>query len=311
VNLQTLPSPGAARRWCAAARAAGHGLGFVPTMGALHEGHLSLVQRAVRENDLCVVSIFVNPLQFDDPRDLECYPRDLGRDCALLAPSGCALVFTGDLAEFFPECCGGAEPADGRRIPLCDPGPGARGLEGRARAGHFAGVATIVARLFELVRPARAYFGEKDFQQTLVVKHVAGGLGFPEIVVCPTSREPDGLARSSRNVLLSAQARPRAAWLARALFAARADWIAGERRARTLETGLAARLTGAGIELDYAAVRDPERWTALVPRAPLTRARALVAARVGSVRRSANLSLSAGEASPSAPAEARGARGQR
>ncbi len=289
VAIERCSGPAEAARWCARARASGRALGLVPTMGALHEGHLTLVRRALAENDLACASVFVNPLQFDDPRDLERYPREPERDVELLAGAGCSMVFSGTLEEFFPEAAGSrAEPGpDGRTsrtaIPLFDPGPSAAGLEGEHRPGHFAGVATICARLFELVRPRRAYFGEKDFQQCLVVQHVARRLGYPEIVVCPTSREPDGLARSSRNLLLSFDERSRALALSRALFAARDAWRSGEREAERLERVLLRELGRAELRLEYAVVRDPRSLHAH-PSGRMERARALVAARVGSVR---------------------------
>ncbi|MEQ1894350.1 MAG: pantoate--beta-alanine ligase, partial [Planctomycetota bacterium] len=270
-----------------AARARGATLGFVPTMGALHEGHLSLVTRARAENELVCVSVFVNPLQFDDPHDFERYPRDLEADAHLLARGGAAMVFGGTLAQFFSELPPGAE------VPRRTPGPSARGLEGAFRPGHFAGVATICARLFELLRPTRAYFGAKDFQQCLVVGELARELGFPRIVVCPTSRDPDGLARSSRNQLLAPEERSEALWLSRALFAARAAWRAGEREGAALEALLARELARGRLTPEYAVVRDP-RALAEVPAGPLVQARALIAARVGRVRLIDNLDL-AGE----------------
>lgn len=286
MSLVRCPDPAAAADWCASARAGGAPLGFVPTMGALHAGHLGLVRRALAENGRACVSVFVNPLQFDDPRDCARYPRDLEADARLLASVGCSMLFTGTLAQFFPEVAPGAP------IPRRDPGPAALGLEGEYRPGHFAGVATICARLFECVRPTRAYFGEKDFQQCLVVQHLAGALGYPEIVVCPTSRDPDGLARSSRNLLLGAAERAQARALARALFAARAEWRAGERGSARLEARMAAELARAPLALDYAVVRDPLCFSEPA-RAPLVRARALIAARVGSVRLIDNLDLAA------------------
>ncbi|MEM6569487.1 MAG: 2-amino-4-hydroxy-6-hydroxymethyldihydropteridine diphosphokinase, partial [Planctomycetota bacterium] len=179
-GLARFATPGAARGWCESAGADGGSLGFVPTMGALHDGHLELVRRAARENDRTCVSVFVNPLQFDDPGDLERYPRDLDRDAELLAGVGCSMVFTGTLEGFFPgELEEGALPAD-RHVP---PGPAAAGLEGTFRRGHFDGVATIVDRLFDVVGPDRAYFGAKDFQQCLVVEEVARRRGGrPEVV---------------------------------------------------------------------------------------------------------------------------------
>ncbi len=267
-------------------RSEGSSIGFVPTMGALHDGHLALVRRAVRENDVTCVSVFVNPLQFDDPRDFERYPRDLARDARLVESAGAALVFTGTIADFFPEA------QQRETIPRRDPGPAALGLEGALRPGHFAGVATIVERLFGIVRPSRAYFGEKDFQQTLVVRDLARSLGYPEIVVCPTSREEDGLARSSRNVLLSKDARARARALHDGLIAARQAWRAGERDPGRLAARLRERLIRRGIELEYAEIRDEARWTSGPPEPPLERPRALVAARIGGVRLIDNLSLS-------------------
>jgi pantoate--beta-alanine ligase len=284
-----LDSPAAAAEWCAGARRAGS-LGFVPTMGALHAGHAALVRRAARQNDAACVSVFVNPLQFDDPRDLERYPRDLDGDARLLEGAGCALVFTGTLEQFFPEAPDGS---GGRPERLRDPGAWAAGCEGAHRPGHFAGVATIVARLFELVRPTRAYFGEKDFQQAMLVRELARELGYPEVVVCPTLRAPSGLALSSRNQRLSDAERERAAAISRALFAARELWRGGERDADALRGALLAVLEEGGIEPEYAELRDPERWSAGPARGRLARARALIAARVGPVRLIDNLSLDA------------------
>jgi pantoate--beta-alanine ligase len=273
-----LPDPESARRWCAEQRAAGRTLGFVPTMGALHPGHEALVQRAKTENDRCCASIFVNPLQFNDPKDLESYPRDFDKDARQLEQAGCDMVFTGTLAQFFPEL------EQGQQIRTRDPGPGAAGVEGTGRPGHFGGVATIVQRLFEVVRPTRAYFGEKDFQQTLVVKDLAVAMGYPEIVVCPTVREASGLAWSSRNFLLSDSERARAACLSRGLFAARAAWHAGERDPGRLRKMLLQEPQANRVELEYAEVRDPEAWSPDPPSGPMSRAQALVAARVGKVR---------------------------
>lgn len=284
MSLERCPDPAAAARWCAARRARGESVGFVPTMGALHEGHLTLVERARRECSAVVVSVFVNPLQFNDPRDFERYPRDLEGDARLLEGAGAHLVFSGTLAQFFPEV------APGSPVPLRTPGPSARGLEGDFRPGHFAGVATICARLFELVRPARAFFGAKDFQQCQVVSELSAELGFPEVVVCPTSRDPDGLARSSRNQLLTSDDRREALVLSRALFAARAAYLAGERRAEALEAVLARELARGRVEVEYAVVRDPARL-AETPRGPLRAARALIAARAGRVRLIDNLDL--------------------
>ncbi len=270
--------PERARAWCAAVRAGGRSLGFLPTMGALHAGHVSLVRAALEQNDAVCVSVFVNPLQFDDRRDFDRYPRDFEGDARTLSAAGASMVFTGTLAQFFPD----ASPVAG--AGMLDPGPRAAGLEGDLRPGHFAGVATIVARLFELVRPDRAYFGQKDFQQTLVVRDLSRALGYPRIVVCPTVRESSGLAMSSRNQLLSAAEREAATVLFRSLEAARAAWRRGVRDARALSDAMRAVLARSAVAVEYAAVRDPEKWTAGEPAGPLDHAVALVAARLASVR---------------------------
>lgn len=284
-----LSSPNEARAWCSGARARGRSLGFVPTMGALHEGHLELVQRSLAENDSTCVSVFVNPLQFNEQRDFERYPRDFDGDARSLEELGVPMVFTGTLKTFFPvELLPGDtfDPAH-----LRDPGRGAIGLEGAHRPGHFAGVATIVDRLFDVVMPTRAYFGQKDYQQTLVVREVARRPGGPEIVVCPTSREHSGLARSSRNALLSATDREHAVSLSRGLNAARSAWKRGERDAARLSACIRAEIKPP-VELEYAVVRDPLDWDAAEPRVPLRHAIGLVAARVGAVRLIDNMFLS-------------------
>ncbi len=173
-------------------------IGLVPTMGALHEGHLSLVERARNDNDTVVVSVFVNPTQFNNPEDLATYPRTLEADCRLLEQAGVDVVFAPAVEEIYPE-------PDTREFDL---GGVAAVMEGAMRPGHFNGVAQIVSRLFEYVNPTRAYFGEKDFQQIAVIRRLVEIVGSPvEIVACPIRREPDGLALSSRNVRLSAEAR--------------------------------------------------------------------------------------------------------
>ncbi|MCC6406899.1 MAG: pantoate--beta-alanine ligase [Planctomycetes bacterium] len=285
--MQLFRDPSSAADWCRAELRAGERLGFVPTMGALHEGHLALVRRAKAECGRAVVSVFVNPLQFNDPKDFERYPRDLDGDARLLAGVGCDVVFTGTLEQFFPEAGG-----DRARIAWREPGASALGLEGALRPGHFRGVATIVERLFEVVRPTRAYFGAKDFQQTLVVRELARELGYPEIVVCPPLREPSGLARSSRNELLSADERARAVSIHRGLSAARELWHdARERAPAKLRAPIVAAIAAGGLELEYAEFRDPDRWTEREPVGPLERAVALVAARAGAVRLIDNLRL--------------------
>ncbi len=282
-----LPDPLSAQTWCHEQRAAGRSIGFVPTMGALHEGHLSLVRRAVVENDVACASIFVNPLQFNDPDDLARYPRNFDDDAQQLEGAGCNMVFSGTLEQFFPEASVLAE------ITKRDPGPAAEGLEGAGRPGHFAGVATICERLFKTVGPGRAYFGEKDFQQTLVVKDNAQQIGYPEIIVCPTAREPSGLAYSSRNVLLTDSERERAACLSRALFAARHAWREGERDSKDLRNTMLSELDVDGVQVEYAELRDPLAWRPEPPAGEVERAQALIAARVDKVRLIDNLRLDA------------------
>ncbi len=176
-------------------RNAGHSVGFVPTMGALHEGHLSLVARAGAENDTVVVSIFVNPNQFNDPNDLKHYPRTLESDLALLGSLRCDYLFFPDVTEIYPE-------PDTRKF---DFGALERVMEGRFRPGHFNGVAQVVSRLFDIVRPDKAYFGQKDFQQCSIIKKMCILLKSPIVIVpCDIVRERDGLAMSSRNSLLTA-----------------------------------------------------------------------------------------------------------
>lgn len=179
-------------------RKAGRRIGLVPTMGALHAGHLSLIRRCVAENDVCVASVFVNPTQFNDPHDLDTYPRTPERDAALLREAGCRYVFMPSVGEMYPE-------PDTRQFRL---GAVATVMEGAFRPGHFNGVAQIVSKLFMAVEPDRAYFGEKDFQQIAVIRAMVSELGLPvEIVPCPIVREADGLALSSRNARLTPEGR--------------------------------------------------------------------------------------------------------
>ncbi|MDR0511296.1 MAG: pantoate--beta-alanine ligase [Rikenellaceae bacterium] len=191
-----------------AARGAGLTVGFVPTMGALHRGHLSLAEAARRECDVVVASIFVNPTQFNDPADLASYPRMPEQDMKLLEGAGVDVAFVPSVEEIYPK-------PDTRQF---DFGPLARVMEGASRPGHFNGVAQVVSRLFDIVQPDRAYFGEKDFQQVAVVRAMVGQLGYKvEIVSCPTVREADGLAMSSRNLLLDKAHRAAAPYIYMAL----------------------------------------------------------------------------------------------
>ena len=186
----------------------GASVGFVPTMGYLHEGHGSLISRARAENDKVVVSIFVNPTQFNDKHDLETYPRTLDKDCALLEPTGCKYVFAPSVEEMYPE-------PDTRTF---DFGTVSAVMEGARRPGHFNGVAQIVSKLFYAVEPDNAYFGEKDFQQIAVIRAMVNQLNIPvKINACPILREADGLALSSRNVRLTPEQRQKAPLIARTL----------------------------------------------------------------------------------------------
>ncbi|MGL4293379.1 MAG: pantoate--beta-alanine ligase [Bacteroidales bacterium] len=187
-------------------------VGFVPTMGALHEGHLYLVKKCKQENDLCVVSVFVNPTQFNNPEDLEKYPRTPQEDCRLLESAGCDLVFMPEVAEMYPQ-------PDTRQF---DFGPIGEVMEGKMRPGHFNGVAQVVSKLFDMVTPDVAYFGEKDFQQVAIIREMVRQLVSPvQIIQVPIVREPSGLAMSSRNVRLSEQQRKDAVAVSRALFASK------------------------------------------------------------------------------------------
>lgn len=196
------------KRYLAEERQHNKQIGFVPTMGALHNGHLSLVKRCVEENDVCVVSIFVNPTQFNDKNDLATYPRTLDKDSALLEPVGCDYVFAPTETEMYPE-------PDTRTF---DFGTVSAVMEGARRPGHFNGVAQIVSKLFYAVEPHNAYFGEKDFQQIAVIRAMVKQLNIPvKINACPILREDDGLALSSRNVRLTPEQRQKAPLIARTL----------------------------------------------------------------------------------------------
>lgn len=206
--MQVIPTIPALRTALAEAHADGKSIGLVPTMGALHAGHASLVERSTRENELTVVSVFVNPTQFNDPTDLANYPRTLEADCYLLEQLGADYVFAPTAAEMYPE-------PDTRTFSYP---PTDTVMEGAFRPGHFNGVCQIVSKLFEIVEPTRAYFGEKDYQQVAVIRRMVADKGYPlTIVPCPIVREADGLALSSRNSLLTPDERTTALAISRAL----------------------------------------------------------------------------------------------
>lgn len=191
----------------------GKTVGFVPTMGALHAGHVSLVERSKRENDITVVSIFVNPIQFNDKKDLERYPRTLEADCALLAAAGCDYVFAPSVDEMYPANAAASETYSFGQLEAV--------MEGAHRPGHFNGVAVVVKRLFDIVPAHRAYFGLKDFQQVAIIHSLVSQKNIPiQIIECPIVREPDGLAMSSRNTLLTPEHRKNAVQISQTLFAA-------------------------------------------------------------------------------------------
>ncbi|HET8620255.1 MAG TPA: pantoate--beta-alanine ligase [Acidimicrobiales bacterium] len=264
-------------------RAAGRTVGFVPTMGYLHDGHASLMRAARAETGVVTASVFVNPLQFGPGEDLEAYPRDLDRDTALAAEAGVDLLFTPAAGEMYPTPVLTTVSVAGVSEPL----------EGASRPTHFAGVATVVAKLFSIVGPCRAYFGAKDWQQVAVVRRMAHDLSMPvEVVACPTLREPDGLAMSSRNVYLSPDERAAAPVLYRSLRAGAAAIGAGERdpaAVRDLMAGIIEAEPLAG--LDYAEVVDADSFT--VPDPLAGNLRLLAAVRFGRARLIDNVGVTA------------------
>ncbi len=273
---RTLPDLRAA---CASLRAAPRGLAFVPTMGALHDGHRALVRAAVASGAAAVTSIFVNPLQFAANEDLSRYPRDEAGDLATLEACGCALVWLPDVATMYP-------PGEATTISLTGP---AERWEGDARPGHFRGVATVCAKLFGQVRPDRAYFGEKDWQQLQVIKRMVADLLLPlEIVGIETVREADGLAMSSRNRFLTPDDRARAPVLNRVLRETMGAMAAGGAAEPCLEAGRRT-LTEAGFVVDYLALVDGPSLAPIETASPT--ARLIATARLGGVRLLDNVAL--------------------
>lgn len=237
----------------------GKSIGLVPTMGALHAGHLSLVERAVKENDDVIVSVFVNPTQFNNPDDLATYPRTEEEDCRLLAKAGVSVAFVPDVAEMYPS---GAKQEKEFKL-----GTAAEVMEGKFRPGHFQGVAQIVSRLFELCRPTRAYFGEKDFQQIAVIKNMVESEGIDvDIIPCPIKRAEDGLALSSRNSLLTPEQRA----IAPAIYKALSEGVAysKEHGVKATHDKIVADIDSHdGLETEYLEIVDArtllpvEEWT--------------------------------------------------
>jgi len=264
----------AMRVWAEERHAAGDRIGFVPTMGALHEGHLSLIRAARRNTGAVAVSIFVNPLQFGPSEDLVRYPRALAQDLGLCRKESVDVIFTPKVAELYP-------PGFETTVTVIQL---TRRFEGLSRPGHFEGVATVVTKLFNIVRPDRAFFGQKDYQQALVVRQLVKDLDLDTTIsVCPTVREADGLALSSRNRFLSLPERRAAPILYRALSAGRALIQQGERSARKVRQAMGRVIRSEPLSrLDYAAVADAD----MLEEFHVVRGRAvlLLAVRIGKIR---------------------------
>ncbi len=281
LELTTIPD---LRCWTRNQRSAGHRIALVPTMGYLHEGHLALVDEARRQAEAVIMSIFVNPLQFGPHEDLARYPRDLPRDRALAAGRGVDALFVPPLDVMYPL---------GSEVRVT-PGPTAERWEGAERPGHFTGVLTVVSKLFHLVEPDLACFGQKDIQQLTLIKLLVRDLNWPiEIVAVPTVRESDGLALSSRNAYLSAEDRARAVVLSRALLAAHRAWCDGETRADAIEREMRRELkTTLNLTVDYIAIVEPETLT---PVSTVTAATIVaIAGRIGGTRLIDNIVLARG-----------------
>lgn len=246
--IKVLKTRAEAAEYAASVRFSGKTLGFVPTMGALHEGHLSLVRRALLENDFAIASIFVNPIQFNNPEDLAKYPRTPEQDLKLLEDTGCHAVFMPSVEEMYPS----------QVTEVYDFGHLDKVMEGAFRPGHFNGVAIVVRRLFEMVQPHRAYFGEKDFQQLAIIRALVSKYEIPvEIVPCPIVREPDGLAMSSRNMRLTPADRSKAPHIYRTLVAAR-EMVPGHRVAEVKNWVIQSLKRVEGFEPEYFEIASAE-----------------------------------------------------
>lgn len=255
-------------------------IGFVPTMGALHKGHISLIDKARNENDIVVCSIFVNPTQFNDPTDLEKYPRTPESDSELLKNAGCDVLFSPSIKEMYPE----------KDLRVFDFGGLDKVMEGKFRPGHFNGVAQIVTKLFDLIKPHNAYFGKKDFQQLTIIKYIVKTLNIPvNIIACETVREEDGLAMSSRNVRLNKEERKQATYLSKALFFIKDNANNFDLEELKLKA-LAILAPHSLIKLEYFEIVDTET---LLPVNKINSGRtvACIAAFVGNVRLIDNISL--------------------
>ena len=248
--MKTFTEPKKLQKWCAAKRMEGRKIALVPTMGYLHEGHRSLIEKSVSENDRTVVSVFVNPIQFGPSEDLASYPRDLQRDMDVVGSAGGDLIFHPDSSEMYP----------GHFTSFIDTSETTELLCGAVRPGHFRGVCTVVGKLFNIVMPERAYFGQKDAQQLATIRRFVRDLNFNvQIVACPIVRESDGLAKSSRNTYLSADERRAALVLSQSLQKGKALIDAGERDAAAVKEAIRAHLlTQPLARIDYVEVVDNE-----------------------------------------------------
>jgi pantoate--beta-alanine ligase len=272
--LARLDTPAELRQWSMACHAAGQSVGMVPTMGALHAGHRSLIDLAVGENDRVVVTIFVNPAQFGPGEDFSRYPRSLDADLAAVASAGAHAAFVPSVGAMYP-------PGQITRVHIA--GPLGETLEGASRPGHFDGVGLVVSKLIAAGVPDRAYFGQKDAQQSAVVRHLVHDLDMGvDIVVCPTVRDTDGLAISSRNVYLSHEDRARAGAIPDSLSDALRRFDAGERDTAALKSNVRAILDAAGLSVDYVAVVESEDFTEVETAVPTCQI--VVAARIGGTR---------------------------
>jgi len=261
-------------------RESGKTIGFVPTMGALHVGHISLVEKSVSENDITVVSIFVNPIQFNNPTDLEKYPRDLKSDQEMLEAAGVDIIFAPSVEEMYPE------PVTANY----EFGPLSTVMEGEFRPGHFNGVAVVVHKLFEIVMPHRAYFGEKDFQQLQIIKSLVRNLNLPvQIIPCPISREDDGLARSSRNARLTPEMREAAPFIHAQLVKARE--LALSMTSEELEDWMRKSFNSHQLlKLEYFSIADGETLSHIQGKIPLN-AYGFIAVFAGEIRLIDNIRL--------------------
>lgn len=262
------------------ARRSAREIGFVPTMGALHQGHISLIEQARRDNDLVICSIFVNPTQFNDPADLEKYPRTMAADTRLLEQHLCDILFCPPVSEIY----------DGNENWHLDIGEPERLLEGKFRPGHYQGVTQVVFKLFSIVKPDNAYFGQKDFQQFIIISHMVQQMSIPvKLVMCPIMREPDGLAMSSRNIHLSSGDHRHALILSKTL-----KWVDDHFDRHKLPQLKAEAIkhisAEPGVELDYFEIADAQTLRPASPATP--EIVALVAAKVGHTRLIDNMILS-------------------